>query len=320
MAGSAQRIEVAVWLTDPYAACWNLNARQRRRLVAALPCARIVHCRDAAAFRRALPRARVALTWVFEQAWLDLAPRLEWIATPSAGRDYFHVARPGLDITYGSFHGRIIGETVAAMLLAENRGLLPAARAQAAGDPWPRAAIAGGMRLLKGTHAAIVGFGHIGAWIGRCLKPFGVRLTGLRRHPRAAPRPDYFADGDSVIGMERLDALLPEVDHLILALPGDTGADNLIDARRLARLQRGAALYNIGRGNAVNEAAVAAALRSGRLRAACLDVFRREPLPAASPLRRAPNLLVLPHASAIAPEYLDLCLDEFIPLFRQRYG
>ncbi len=267
-----------------------------------------------------LPRARVALTWVFEQEWLELAPRLEWIATPSAGRDYFQARRPGLDVTYGSFHGRIIGETVAAMLLAENRGLLAAARAQAAGDPWPRAAIAGGMRLLAGTHAAIVGFGHIGGWIGGFLKPFGVRLTGLRRHPRSAPRPDYFAAGDRVVGMERLDALLPEVDHLILALPGDTGADNLFDIRRLALLKRGAALYNIGRGNAVNEAAVARALRGGRLRAAWLDVFRQEPLPADAPLRRAPNLLVLPHASAIAPEYLDLFLDEFIPLFHQRYG
>ncbi len=314
-------IVIAAWLVDPAVPCWTLAPRQCRRLAAALPSARVIRCRDVASFRRALRRARVALTWVFEPEWLDESPSLEWIATPAAGRDYFHVSRPGLDVTYGGFHGLIIGETVAAMLLAENRGLLAACRAQLAGDPWPRAALAaGGMRRLEGTHAVIIGFGRIGGWIGRRLKPFGVRLTGVRRRPRAAPRPDYFAPGDRVTGMAGLDALLPSADHVILSLPGGAATDNLLDARRIARLKRGAAVYNVGRGNAIDEAALARALRAGRLRAACLDVFRREPLPADDPLRRAPNLLVMPHASAIAPEYLDLFLAEFIRAFQARYG
>ena len=219
MSKPATRIPLAVWLTDPVVPCWTLNARQIRRLKAELPRARVVTCRGAEAFRRALPRARAAVAWVFRPEWLAQAPRLEWIATPAAGRDYFQVARPGLDITYGSFHGRIMGETVAAMVLAVNRGLLANQRAQAAGNFWPRDALAGVMRTLAGTHAVILGFGHIGTWIGRCLKPFGVRLTGMRRHPRAAPRPDYFARHDRLAGLERLDALLPTADHLILALP-----------------------------------------------------------------------------------------------------
>jgi phosphoglycerate dehydrogenase-like enzyme len=314
-----ESIPLAVWLTDPVVPCWTLNARQLRRLKAELPRARVVACRGAEAFRRALPRARVAAVWVFHPDWLAQAPQLEWIATPAAGRDYFQVARPGLDLTYGAFHGRIMGETVAAMVLAVNRGLLANQDARAAGNPWPRDALAGIMRTLAGTHAVIVGFGHIGTWIGRNLKPFGVRLTGVRRHPRAAPRPDYFARHDRLAGLERLDALLPTADHLILALPATPETDGLMSAARLARLPPRAAVYNVGRGNVLDEAALARALVRGRLRAAALDVFRQEPLPAGSPLRGAPNTLLLPHASAIAPEYLDLFLDEFIPRFRERY-
>ncbi len=319
MSKPATKIPLAVWLTDPVVPCWTLNARQIRRLKAELPRARVVACRGAEAFRRALPRARAAIAWVFRPEWLAQAPRLEWIATPAAGRDYFQVARPGLDITYGAFHGRIMGETVAAMVLAVNRGLLANQRAQAAGNLWPRDALAGVMRTLAGTHAVIIGFGHIGTWIGRCLKPFGVRLTGMRRHPRAAPRPDCFDRHDRLVGLERLDALLPTADHLILALPATPETDGLVDAARLARLPPRAAVYNVGRGNVLDEAALARALARGRLRAACLDVFGQEPLPAESPLRAAPNILLMPHASAIAPEYLDLFLDEFIPLFRARY-
>ena len=121
------------------------------------------------------------------------------------------------------------------------------------------------------------------------------------------------------MGLERLDALLPTADHLILALPATPETDGLVDAARLARLPLRAAVYNVGRGNVLDESALARALVRGRLRAACLDVFRQEPLPANSPLRTAPNILLMPHASAIAPEYLDLFLDEFIPLFRARY-
>ncbi len=314
-----QPISVAVWLTDPAVSCWTLQAAQVSRLRRELPHAHILWCRDAAAFKRALPKVRAAVAWVFESAWLPLAPRLEWLATPAAGRDYFHVARPGLEITYGSFHGRIMGQTVAAMVLGVNRGLLTAQDAARAGLLWPRAELSARMRTLDGTHAVILGFGSIGGWIARYLKPFGVRITGVRRHPRAVPRPDCFTAGDRIVSLGRLDALLPETDHLILALPATPETNRLLDARRLARLKRGAAVYNVGRGNAIDEGALVRALKSGRLGAACLDVFRQEPLPADSPLRRAPNGLLLPHASAISPEYLDLFLDEYIPLFNARF-
>ena len=313
------KITLVVWLTDPAVACWSLNDRQIRRLRRELPNVRIVVCTRAAAFREALPQADVAIARTFDPTWLNLAPKLKWLATPAAGQDYFQVARPGLDVTYGSFHGRIMGQTVAAMVLAENRGLLASLRCLQQGNPWPRGEIAPVMRTLDGTHAVILGFGSIGVWIARYLKPFGVRITGVRRHPRAAPRPDCFTPDDRIAGLQRLDALLPTADHLILVLPATPATDRIIDARRLALLKPTATLYNVGRGNAVDERALVRALKAGRLRAAHLDVFQQEPLPDSHSLRTAPNTLLLPHASAISPEYLDLFLDEYISLFRARY-
>ena len=95
-----------------------------------------------------------------------------------------------------------------------------------------------------------------------------------------------------------------------LCLPGTEGTDRLIDRRRLALLPPTATLCNVGRGNALDEEALVAALRGNRLAGASLDVFREEPLPLPSPLRTCPNLWLMPHASAIAPDYLDLFVAE----------
>jgi phosphoglycerate dehydrogenase-like enzyme len=172
------------------------------------------------------------------------------------------------------------------------------------------------MRPLRGSHLVILGFGNVGRWVGKLAKPFGVRITGMSRRPR--PQPEYFTAGDAVTPANRLDTVLPHADHLMLALPSGPATDHIIDRRRLALLKPQAWLYNIGRGNAVDTAALAKALAAGRLAGACLDVFEEEPLPADHPLRALPNVLLMPHASAIAPNYLDLFLNEFIEHCRRR--
>jgi phosphoglycerate dehydrogenase-like enzyme len=84
----------------------------------------------------------------------------------------------------------------------------------------------------------------------------------------------------------------------VIAVPGTPATERLVDARRLALLKPGAIVVNIGRGSAVDEAALVEALQAGRLRGAALDVFEREPLPADSPLWSLPNVLVSPHSAA----------------------
>ncbi len=164
----------------------------------------------------------------------------------------------------------------------------------------------------------ILGFGNIGRWVGRLAKPFGVRITGVRKNPGRPP--EYFEAEDTQLPAERLDDVLPRADHLVLTLPGGSGTRHLIDARRLSLLPAPAVIYNVGRGSAIDEPALVAALKSGSIAGAALDVYEKEPLAADSPLRDLPNALLLPHAAAISPNYMDLFIDEFVGKFRQRYG
>jgi len=215
-------------------------------------------------------------------------------------------------VSFGSFHGQIISQTVLAQLLAFNRGLLAAERLAHTRDPWPRPALEPHLRDIRGTHAVILGFGNIGQAIGKILKPFDIRVTGLRRDT-TQPVPDWFARADRVLPLSQLDAILPTADHLICALPAAPETTLLLDVARLSLLPRRAVVCNIGRGNILDESALSQLLRAKRLAGALLDVFQTEPLPQNSPLLDAPNCHLLPHLSAVAPNYLDLWLDELLP-------
>ncbi len=97
--------------------------------------------------------------------------------------------------------------------------------------------------------------------------------------------------------MDKLGELLPRCDWLVLACPLTSETRGMVDAALLAKLPRGARFINISRGEVVDEPAVIAALESGHLGGAYLDVFMQEPLPAASPLWDLPNVIVTPHNS-----------------------
>lgn len=274
------------------------------------PSWRVVSARTEAGFLELLPEADAADVWTFRQAWFAQAPRLRWLCTPAAGRDYFRVVPPpGVERVYGGFHGAIMGETAAGCVLALAHGILPFAQAMRGegSAAWPRPALAARARRLAGASVVILGFGRIGRAAARFLAPFGPRLSGIARSV-CPPPPDL--PGVETGGAADLDRFLPRADFLLLFLPSGAETDGLLDARRLALLPPGAFLLNFGRGNAVDEAALAAALRSGHLAGAVLDVFRDEPLPASSPLRGAPNAWLFPHSSAFSPDYLDLHFEE----------
>lgn len=290
-----QQNVVAVWLEWPISS-FQTSAGSLARLRELVPSGtRILHCRTEEAFLRALPSATHALVWNFEPAWFSNAPNLRVLATPAAGRELVPTVGPrGVTISFGAFHGVVISETVLALMLAHVRGLYRAYDYQRRGVLWPRSELSPFCSTLAGTRAVILGYGHIGRAIGDRLAAFGVSVTGIRRRNFAA-----------------LDGALKTADWLIVALPSDTGTDDLVDARRLALLPPRAVLINIGRGNAVDEHALAAALKARRLAGAMLDVFHDEPLTAASPLAAdLPGLVRLPHAAAFSPTYLNLFFEE----------
>jgi phosphoglycerate dehydrogenase-like enzyme len=141
----------------------------------------------------------------------------------------------------------------------------------------------------------VLGLGGIGSEIARLGRALGLHVIGVRRS-----RPPYGAPVDEWAPPDRLPELLPRADWLAIACPLTDATRGCIDARRLALLPDGACVINVGRGEIVDEAALASELASGRLGGAYLDVFQVEPLPAASPLWSLPNVIVTPHASSIS--------------------
>jgi (S)-sulfolactate dehydrogenase len=107
---------------------------------------------------------------------------------------------------------------------------------------------------------------------------------------------------ESGVAYRGLDDLLAESDAVTLHVPLTPGTRHLVSAGRLARMKRGAVLVNTARGGVIDEPALAESLAAGHLAGAALDVFENEPLPAGSPLARAPNLVLTPHVAGVTRE------------------
>jgi D-2-hydroxyacid dehydrogenase (NADP+) len=310
--------KIGVFITHPRVKAWEFSLKHKERLAELLPETTITVCHTQEDFEKILPSIQIALVWHFKQIWYDRAVWLGWLVTPAAGRDFLKTTPPeGLDVHNCHFQGQIMAETVAGMILTHCRGIIKAHNLQTKTD-WPQAELEPGLTTLRGKTITILGFGSIGRWIAKLLKPFGVRIIGIKR--TMIPPPPFLDAEDSIVTLAKLDEHLPRTDHLVLALPGDTGTDNIIDARRLGLLPQSAAVYNVGRGNAIDESALCAALEKGKLAAAFLDVFRQEPLAHDSPLRVCPNCCLMPHVSAVAPNYMELFVEEVAREYKKRYA
>jgi glyoxylate reductase len=232
------------------------------------------------------------LTDRVDRALLEACPRLRVVSSFSVGLDHVDLAAAAArGIPVGHTPG-VLTETTAdlafALLLAAARRVTEADRfvrdgAWTAACHWEPELFLG--RDVHGATLGIVGLGAIGRALARRAAGFGMRVLGWSRSAREVP------------GVTRtpLEALLAESDFVSLHVALTDETRGLIDARALARMKPGAILVNTTRGGVVDEAALAAALRDGRLAGAALDVFEREPLPAGSPLVGLPNLVLTPH-------------------------
>ena len=250
--------------------------------------------RSERAFLKLLPEATHAVCWEFRKEWFARAPRLRVLATPGAGRELLPgdgELPAGVRKFHGEFHGAIMSETVIAYMLAWCRGIYPAydwQRSERGDDLWRRVEMGEKCFPLAGTKAVILGYGKIGHAIGGKLQALGVEFKGIRRR-----------------NVQELPEAVAGADWLICVLPSDTGTDRIVDAGILRRMKRSGVLINVGRGNAVDERALAAALKRRQIAAAFLDVFAKEPLDASSPLAAdLPGLHRFPHSSAFSPDYL----------------
>jgi phosphoglycerate dehydrogenase-like enzyme len=216
---------------------------------------------------------------------------------------------PGLDLDACARHNivvrwldrysnRLVAEHVIMLMLALTRGLdesraalqRPSALYPAAwAYNWPACTGVGG---LAGRIVGLVGLGQIGAMVAEYLRPFGAAVLYTRR------KRDHFAEKRLGISYATLDELVSHSDLLSLHVPGNAETQNLINADLLARAKPGLFIVNTARGSLIDEDALVAGLKSGRIAGAGLDVFVTEPLQDDHPLRQAKNVILTPHVAA----------------------
>ncbi|MBQ9197601.1 MAG: D-2-hydroxyacid dehydrogenase [Clostridia bacterium] len=242
------------------------------------------------------------------------APRLRWFCTPYAGvepylaDDVFASEQVILSNSSGAY-GTTIAEHIVMVTLELMRRRQEYA-AIVARRAWTR-----DLRIhaIRNSRITLLGTGDIGREAAIRLRAFSpAALIGVNR---SGKNPGQLFD--RVVTRDQIDGLLPETDVLILSLPSTRETDGLISAARLALLPRNAYVINVGRGNAIDQAALEAMLRSDRLAGAALDVFDQEPLPADSTLWDCPRLIVTPHVAGNIT--LDYTLEKIVALFLEDF-
>jgi phosphoglycerate dehydrogenase-like enzyme len=290
-------MKILIFISWPVKA-WSIPDAQVALLRERFPDVEFVHARTLDEARRLIGDADAAFTPFMAPEMVAEAPRLNWVHSPAAAVEGLLplAALAARRITISNSRG------IQAVPMAESvmGGLLVLARkydrtldAQRERtwiqnelvEDWPW--------LLCGKRMTIVGLGTIGVEIAKRAHAFGMAVTGVRRHPDQ-PKPDVV---ERVFGADRLGEALDGCDVLVLAAPGVAATQGMIGARELALLNPGAVLVNVARAAIVDQQALIANLKSGRLGGAVLDVFEHEPLEKSSPFWSMRNVVVTPHSS-----------------------
>ncbi len=232
------------------------------------------------------------LTDRVDAAFLERCPRLRVISSCSVGVDHIDlVAAAARGIPVGHTPG-VLAETTAdlsfALLLAAARHVVAADRfvregGWSWGHRWDPEGFLG--VDVHGATLGVVGLGAVGRAVAARAGGFGMRVLGWSRRRR------------EIEGVQSVafDALIERSDFVTLHLALTPETRGLIDRATVLRMRSGAVLVNASRGGIVDEAAVAASLRSGHLAGAAFDVFRDEPIAPDNPLLAAPNVVLTPH-------------------------
>lgn len=253
-------------------------------------------------------KADILLGWTGAAAdeTLQEDSRVRWIQVWSAGVDRMPLGRlreRGIRLTNASgVHSIPISEHIFAMMLAYARNLHQAVRNQSKGS-WDKS---GTFSELSGKTAVIAGVGQIGSAAAKVAKVFGMTTVGVRRSGRPDPHIDR------MYGTDELDQALAEGDFVINILPLTAETKGLFNAGRFAAMKDDAFFVNVGRGPTVDTNALVAALKSGKLAGAGLDVFEEEPLPEDHPLWSLDNVILTPHTAGDTVHYTERVLDIFL--------
>jgi phosphoglycerate dehydrogenase-like enzyme len=264
-------------------------------LKAEFPEVEFAYCAERECTGEMIGDADVYMGWLNREIFLA-AKQLKWIQSPSSGANYY-VAIPELvasDVLLTSAvgtHSACLAESVFAMLLAFTRGVRQFVLRQQKHE-WSLRELRCELLELTRSTIGLIGFGSVGRATASRAAAFGMRVLAVDAFPGI--KPDHV---EALWDLSGLDDLLSQSDVVVVTVPYTPQTDHMIGAEQIAKLKPGSYLIGISRGKIIDEDALVAALRSGHLAGAALDVFAQEPLPPDSELWDVENLLITPHAA-----------------------
>lgn len=226
---------------------------------------------------------RDALPLLSQPKWIQsIYAGVEPLVDSAQRRDYVLTNARGV-------FGELMSEFVFGYLLFLEKRMLERIDAQKSHN-WQRSESG----ILRGKTIGLLGVGSIGAHLAGTAKHFGMNVHGYTKASESSPQVDLYYHGDDLL------KFAAGLDYLVSVLPRVKETNKIVDETVLNALPSHAVFVNVGRGNAVDENALADALHQNKIAAAVLDVFEKEPVPADHPFWSTPNLYMTYHTSAIS--------------------
>lgn len=263
---------------------------------------RIAAGASAEAFRQAAPEADVMLVGAVSRELVEevfrMAPRLKWVHVMWAGLDsllFPALVESPVTLTNGrGVFARSLAEFVIAGMLWFAKDIRRMRRQQRE-QRWEKFLV----EELHGKQLGIIGHGSIGRAAAALATAFGMKVIGVGR---TSP-PEEFGE------------VIEKSEYILVSTPLTPETRGLVGEAEFRRMRPEAVLINVGRGPVVEEAALIAALREGRIRGAVLDVYDQEPLPPGHPFWSMENVLLSPHCADNTPTWLDEAMQLFLENF-----
>ena len=242
-----------------------------------------------------------------KRKWIKAADKLEWLQIIYVGADLFTVPgllRPETILTNAAgAYNTEVAEHMLAMTFSLVRHFGYYMRNQVK-HVWKQL---DSVKSVKGAKILVLGLGRIGGDYASKVKALGAYVIGVKRTVR--DKPDYV---DEIYTIDELDDVIGRADIVAMVLPGVKDTEHIMNSERLNKMKRGAYLINVGRGNAIDLEALKAALKSGQIGGAGLDVTEPEPLPADDELWDFNNVIITPHIAGHL--FLDESRDSIVEI------
>jgi phosphoglycerate dehydrogenase-like enzyme len=243
-----------------------------------------------------------------------MCPNLRWVHSRSVGLErtlFPELKESPVPLTNGAgVFSASLGEFVLGAILYFAKDFRRMIRNQMAGV-WE----AFDVSWASGHTVGIIGYGDIGRAIAERVRALGMTVLAVKRHPSTSRTTDPLV-AETYTPDRRLD-MISRCDYVVVAAPLTPETRGMVGEAEFAVMKPTAVVMNVGRGPVINEEAMVAALSSGRIRGAALDVFDHEPLPSGHPFYKLENVLLSPHCADHTPDWLDNAMKFFIEQYER---